>query len=139
MPVVVQNASQLLPAADIERLWQETRAYTQHEEADITVRFVTEAEIQQLNRVHRQKDKATNVLTFSYGDGVHDVAVCLTVAEREAQDRNMTLRDYTATVLVHGFLHAVGMDHEASAAAAEAQQQAERAILAKAGFVAAHL
>jgi len=139
MPITLQNASDLLSLADIERLWQATLAHTDHGDLDLTVRFVDETEIQRLNREHRGKDAPTNVLTFSYGDGVHDVAVCLAVAAREAAERSAPARDYLALVIVHGFLHAAGFDHEHSAAAAEATQVAEQAILQRAGFAAAHL
>ena len=64
----------------------------------------------------------------------HDIVLCLAVAEREAEAREMMLRDYAAWLLVHAFLHVTGLDHESSDQAAASTTQAEVAILAAAGY-----
>lgn len=119
---------------DGERLWHAVHDHVGHADDDITVRVVDEEESRRLNLQYRKKDTPTNVLTFSYGDATHDVALCMSVAQREANERGVVLRDYVALLLVHAFLHAVGMDHEQSAAAAEAMHAAEQVILKRAGF-----
>lgn len=139
MPAAVQNAPDLVSLAEIKRLWAETLAYTHHDDQEVTIRFIEAAEIQRLNRDFRQHDKPTNILTFSYGEGVHDLAVCLAIVEREAVERSLAVQDYLALVLVHGFLHAVGLDHEHSAEEARETAVAEQKILQRAGFKAIYL
>ena len=139
LPIFLQSEIELLTPQDAKHLWEETIAYAHHADDEVTARFVTEIESKKLNKEYRKKDKATNVLTFSYGEGTHDIALCLPVAEREASERQVGLREYVALLLVHAFLHAVGFDHERSEEEAKATSVAEQEILARAGFATAHL
>ena len=97
--------------------------------AEITVRFVGDAEGRQLNHDFRQKDYATNVLTFDYQHApvvVADLVLAAGVLQREAADLGLPVADHAAHLLVHGALHAQGFDHEddAEAAAMEARETA---------------
>ncbi|MDH4447058.1 MAG: rRNA maturation RNase YbeY [Acidovorax sp.] len=106
-------------------------------DAEITVRIVGEDEGRQLNREYRQKDYATNVLTFDYTQEpvvTADLVLCAPVIEREAQEQNKTLEEHYAHMLVHGTLHAQGWDHETSEADADEMEEYETAILRELGF-----
>ena len=99
--------------------------------AEITVRFVGDAEGRQLNHDFRQKDYATNVLTFDYQHApvvVADLVLAAGVLQREAADLGLPVADHAAHLLVHGALHAQGFDHEDDAEA-EAMEARETAIL----------
>ena len=105
--------------------------------AEITVRIVEAEEGQALNRDYRQKDYATNVLTFDYAQEpvvMADLILCAPVIEREAKEQNKSLEEHYAHLLVHGTLHAQGWDHETSAADAEEMEAYETAILQELGF-----
>jgi len=105
--------------------------------AQITVRIVAEDEARQLNRGYRGKDYATNVLTFDYARAPliqADLLLCAAVVEREATAARITRQAHYAHLLVHGVLHAQGYDHEASAAAAEAMEARESALMRLLGF-----
>ena len=83
--------------------------------AEITVRLVGADEGQALNRDYRSKDYATNVLTFDYARSplvVADLVLCAPVVEREAVEQGRSLEAHYAHLLVHGALHAQGLDHE---------------------------
>ena len=106
-------------------------------DAEITVRIVGLEEGQALNRDYRQKDYATNVLTFDYTGAplvTADLVLCAPVVSKEAKDNNKKLRDHYAHLLVHGTLHAQGYDHETSSQDAEAMEAREVAILAGLGI-----
>ena len=106
-------------------------------DAEITVRIVDAEEGQALNRDYRQKDYATNVLTFDYTQEpvvTADLVLCAPVVEREAREQGKTLEAHYAHLLVHGTLHAQGWDHETSAADAEEMEAYEVEILAGLGF-----
>jgi probable rRNA maturation factor len=97
--------------------------------AEITVRLVGDDEGRALNRDFRQKDYATNVLTFDYEHEpvvVADLVLAAGVLEREAAELGLPVADHAAHLLVHGALHAQGYDHEADdeAAAMEARESA---------------
>jgi probable rRNA maturation factor len=96
---------------------------------EITVRIVGSEEGRALNRDYRQKDYATNVLTFDYEHEPvvsADLILCAPVVAQEAAEQGLTLEAHYAHLLVHGTLHAQGYDHEADdqAAAMEARESA---------------
>lgn len=105
-------------------------------DAELAVRIVDAEEGQTLNRDYRQKDYATNVLTFDYAQEpvvMADLILCAPVIEREAQEQHKPLAAHYAHMLVHGALHAQGWDHLEDDEA-QAMEQREREILAALGF-----
>jgi probable rRNA maturation factor len=108
--------------ADRPQLRRWARAALERDAA-LTLRLVGEAEGRTLNARFRGKDRPTNVLTFVYdetpdrGPVQADIVVCLPVVEREARAQGKTARDHLAHLVVHGVLHAQGMDHEHDAEA----------------------
>ena len=105
-------------------------------DAEITVRIVDAEEGQALNHSYRQKDYATNVLTFDYTQEpivTADLVLCAPVVAKEAKENKKTLAAHYAHLLVHGTLHAQGWDHETSEADADAMEARETEILAGLG------
>lgn len=106
-------------------------------DAEITVRIVGAEEGQALNRGYRQKDYATNVLTFDYTQAplvTADLVLCAPVVAKEAKENSKTLKDHYAHLLVHGVLHAQGWDHETGEADAQAMEAREVQVLAGLGI-----
>ena len=106
-------------------------------DGEITVRIVDAEEGQALNRDYRQRDYATNVLTFDYTQEPvvsADLVLCAPVVAQEAKDNGKTLQAHYAHLLVHGTLHAQGWDHETGEEDAEAMEAEEIRILAGLGF-----
>ena len=103
--------------------------------AELTVRIVGDDEGRALNRDFRGRDYATNVLTFDYQAlpvVLADLVLAAGVVEREASELGIALADHYAHLLVHGALHAQGLDHENDADAA-VMEACETAILAGLG------
>lgn len=106
--------------------------------ATITLRLVDLDEGHELNRQFRERDYATNVLTFEYGldpDGcvAGDIVLCLPVLKREAQEQGKTLLQHAAHLTTHGVLHALGYDHQ-DATEARAMEGMEVRILGALGI-----
>jgi probable rRNA maturation factor len=110
---------------------------------EVSVLLTDDAHIRELNRIWRDQDKPTNVLSFPALDDdlpsppagpvlLGDVALAFETVEREALQEGKPLRDHVAHLLVHGTLHLLGHDHEDRAMAA-AMERLEAAILAGLG------
>lgn len=103
---------------------------------EITVRIVGADEARALNRDYRAKDYATNVLTFDYAREPvvsADLVLCAPVLQRESQELGIPLVAHYAHMLVHGTLHAQGLDHEVEAEA-RAMETRETALMRALGF-----
>jgi rRNA maturation RNase YbeY len=88
----------------------------------ISVSLVDDAEIRRLNRMYRDKDKVTDVLSFASPDGdfswyLGDVIISYPQAVRQAEDEDLELE--LTDLLVHGILHVLGYDHEKAEDAAQ--------------------
>jgi probable rRNA maturation factor len=104
--------------------------------AELTVRIVGAEEGQALNASYRQKDYATNVLTFDYERQpvvVADLVLCAPVVAAEAQAEGKSIEAHYAHLLVHGALHAQGYDHE-RVADARVMEALESELLLALGF-----
>jgi probable rRNA maturation factor len=108
--------------------------------AEVTLRFVNAAEGRRLNRAYRNRDYATNVLTFIYGRRplTGDIVVCAPVVAREAREQGKPVEAHHAHMLVHGLMHLQGMDHEREAEAKRMEAR-ERRVLAALGFADPYL
>ena len=137
MPVSLQGEKFILSQEEVELLWKKVREETGTGDDEVTVKCIGDDEIKELNKKYRGKDMATNVLTFSYGDGKHDIALCLGVAKREMEQSDVGLSDHVAWLLVHAFLHVAGMDHERSSKEDRKMRITETKILEASGFTRA--
>lgn len=91
------------------------------DEAEITIRIVTEEESHELDLTYRHKDRPTNVLSFpyEYPEGfpepemklLGDLVICKSVVEKEALDQHKDLLAHYTHMIVHGCLHLLGYDH----------------------------
>ena len=110
--------------------------------AELTIRFVDAEEGRTLNRDYREKDYATNVLTFAFNEGEEladdeptraDIILCTDVLEKEAAEQQKSVEEHTAHLIVHGVLHAQGYDHIDDEEATE-MEDLETEILATLGI-----
>ena len=133
--LIVQYAtnSTEVPTRPQFRRWVKA-ALTQ--EAEIVLRIVDEAEGCELNHQFRNKDYATNVLTFVYDDTqplTGDIVLCAPVVSKESQQQHKNLIAHYAHLTVHGVLHLQGYDHIEEAEAV-VMEQMETQILARLGY-----
>ncbi len=85
---------------------------------EISVYITDDYLIRELNKNYRGKDKATDVLSFSIDEYVGDyrllgeIVISIDTARRQAKDMGHSLEDEIKRLLVHGFVHLLGYDHE---------------------------
>lgn len=77
------------------------------------VTFVNDTAIKKLNRQYRQKDKATDVLSFPMDDDLllGDIVISVDTAKRQAKELKRTLHSQSLFLIIHGLLHLIGYDH----------------------------
>jgi probable rRNA maturation factor len=106
-------------------------------EPELSLLFTDDAHIRVLNRQYRGKDKPTNVLSFpapkSFGPQLGDLVLAAETIAAEAKREAVTLDDHLVHLVVHGFLHLLGYDHEIEREAV-AMERLETAILAGLGI-----
>ena len=89
----------------------------------VNVRIVGYHEGLLLNKQYKKENLPTNVLTFEGNleeekrlgikpPFLGDVVICFPVVEKEAMDQEKTFDRHFAHILVHGFLHLLGFDHQ---------------------------
>jgi probable rRNA maturation factor len=114
-------------------------------QAELSLSFVTDRAIRRLNRDFRGKDSATDVLSFPQFDPdavaaaaraaeppipLGDIVISIETAARQARELNIRIAARLRTLLIHGMLHLLGYDHEASAAEARRMFKREHQLAA---------
>ncbi|MBH0229912.1 rRNA maturation RNase YbeY [Halobacillus yeomjeoni] len=95
-------------------------------DAEVSISFVDNDEIQEINRNYRQKDQPTDVISFAMqeeGEGemkilnedmplmLGDIVISLDKAKEQAEDYGHSLERELGFLALHGFLHLLGYDH----------------------------
>jgi probable rRNA maturation factor len=90
-----------------------------------------------LNARYRGVDRPTDVLSFPMLEGgktdgallLGDIVICVPKAAAQAQEHGVRLYDEILRLLVHGFLHLLGYDHEKNASQRKRMEKRERELL----------
>jgi probable rRNA maturation factor len=90
-------------------------------EAELSISFVDDGQIQELNRRYLGRDKPTNVLAFSMAEGAFasvnpqllgDVIVSVDTARRQSNRFGLNGMEMIILLMIHGILHLLGYEHE---------------------------
>lgn len=140
--IEIEDEAWTAAAEDAEALvWRAAQAVLDaHEDIEgqgIVILLTDDDSVQTLNRDFRQKDYATNVLSFPSAQTpggnpegqIGDIALAYGVCAREAAEQGKPLSHHLQHLVAHGVLHLLGYDHE-SDDEAEAMEALEREILA---------
>ena len=100
---------------------------------EVHVLLSDDATLRRLNKNFRNKNKATDVLSFPAADGIAgvagDLAISLETAARQAKEHGHSLKDEVRVLLLHGVLHLAGFDHESDNGEMSARESQLRARL----------
>ena len=108
--------------------------------AEVSLLLCDDARIREINRDWRGLDKPTNVLSFpaappamlAKSPAVGDIAIAYETVAREAEEEAKSFRDHYMHMVLHGFLHLIGYDHETDEEADE-MEALETRILGELG------
>lgn len=90
------------------------------EAPDVTVAFVSDRRMRELNRIWRGKHGTTDVLSFSPGpdefenpggSNLGDVVISVEQAARQAKENDLSLDQEIGQLILHGLIHLCGYDH----------------------------
>lgn len=113
--------------ADVSQLVRFVSELIEGDGFTAALRWTNDSEMKALNAQFRDKDKATNVLSFPHepmdaiagaGDveqaGLYlgDLAFGYETMEAEAEDMEIKIGDHMRHLIIHGLLHLIGCDHE---------------------------
>ena len=102
--------------AFVEKAWRVVPADAQ----GVTVAFVSDRAMRELNRLWRHKQGTTDVLSFPAeqdeferveGPSLGDVVISMEQAARQAKENGLTLDEEIAQLILHGLIHLCGYDH----------------------------
>ena len=104
------------------RRWAWQAVKSRYRRAEIGLLLLDEETARAYNRDYRQKDYATNVLSFALNEGESmfadtqdtlygDLIICPQVVAREAAEQGKPLHHHFAHLVIHGTLHLMGFDH----------------------------
>jgi probable rRNA maturation factor len=104
---------------------------------ELSLAVVTKRTIHRLNKTYREKDKPTDVLSFSRLEDafaspvpeIGDVVICREIAVEQAKAYGAPIAEEYQRLAVHGILHLFGYDHERSEAEARRMFALQRRVL----------
>ena len=111
-----------------------------HRQSELSILFVSDSRMAELNSAYRHKNTATNVLSFPMDEDsgtpggqvlLGDIVISVDTATRESIKKNIPLENYLTILLVHGLVHLLGYDHEQSEQEAMQMASYEKKLLEK--------
>ena len=115
--------------------------------AEVSVRFVDNETIHELNKEFRNIDKPTDVLSFPLGENgeydtdlstgaklLGDIVISIPKAMEQAQEYNHSLQREIGFLTVHSMLHLLGYDHEQGGIEEVHMREKEETVLTKIGL-----
>jgi rRNA maturation RNase YbeY len=119
------------------RLLRNLLTLTRRSSAVIGLTFVSDRRMRRINCDHRRIDRPTDVLAFPAVPPVRkapprvlgDVVISIDTAQRQAREAGVDLRNECCRLLIHGYLHLLGYDHERSKREAVRMRRMERRLV----------
>ncbi|MBQ8761898.1 MAG: rRNA maturation RNase YbeY [Clostridia bacterium] len=149
--LINQTEENLLDCKDLKKIAKNALLVCNQKKAKVSlsVFYVNEDKIQEINKDYRNKDKATDVISFrmidnpdnfvlckknfpvdwDYADKclyIGEIFICKQVAEKQAEEWKHSLNREVAELFAHGMLHLLGHDHEEEQ---ERQKMKEKEVL----------
>ena len=136
---VVARVSEKWVCAVVDKVLRELK-----KKGDVSVVFVGDGEIKELNKKYKKTNTVTDVLSFSNLEGgkmmmpkgeefLGEVIIGYEQAKKQAQERGHSVKNELGILLIHGILHLLGYEHEGGGREAEVMRERERELLKAVG------
>jgi len=104
---LINETKELLPILPFEKI----KAAALGSKYILTTIIVSPARIKKLNTIYRDKESATDILSFPIGDNEGEIYLCLEEAKKEAKKFSREYENFLAFLFIHGCVHLKGHDH----------------------------
>jgi probable rRNA maturation factor len=84
------------------------------EKYSLSIACVDEKTSRKINKQYRNKNKATNILSFPLRKNMGEIILCKAVIKREAKKFNKNFSQFLGFLVIHGMLHLKGMKHSST-------------------------
>jgi probable rRNA maturation factor len=146
MDIQIQNQqkARALPLPFIRLFLEKCLDYLDRTDAELSVLFINDEKIRQLNQRYRGLDHPTDVLAFPMQEGegpamnpnvLGDIVISAETASRQGEEIGWGLEMEIYKLLTHGLLHLIGYDHETNPAEASRMKDKEDEIMKAAGII----
>lgn len=124
----------------VKRITEDLLTSLKLQDRDLSILFVDNNKIREFNKQFFDKDYPTNVISFSYMDGLSsevmgDIVISLEKAREEGEFLSIPFHERLFTLIVHGIVHILGFDHVNDKKEARRMRYREKKLLA---FVTSH-
>lgn len=124
-----ENYEEKAPKILLEKKVNLVLDYFNKNNVELSITFVSDDEIQELNKLWRDKDMPTDILSFVQSDNIDDVAfwpddndlnvlgdmvISLDAIDRNCINFNVKFEQELDRILIHGILHLLGYDHKSN-------------------------
>ncbi len=136
---IAKTCQKLLLLTDLQPFLQRKSNYI-----EIMISLVSDSQIKRINQQFRNKNKATDILSFPFYDKktlknppqhlfLGDIIIAFETIKKEAINSQKDFHDHLTHLLLHSLLHLLGYDHEKSREA-KIMENREIEILTKIGI-----
>jgi probable rRNA maturation factor len=107
---IVNKAQINIPALKFRLIKEATLGKTY----DLNVIFTTPARIMKLNKIYRDINKPTDILSFPISKNEGEIYLCLNEARKEAKKFDRPFENFVLFLFIHGCVHLKGYDHSST-------------------------
>jgi probable rRNA maturation factor len=122
MPIIIENRQKQISIdrRSVRRAMSRIMKYLYCSDKIISLLFVDNKEIREINRRYLSRDYPTNVISFSLTEGefgdinpniLGDIVISAETAFKDAQKSGIDFNDELAFLMIHGVLHLLNYDH----------------------------
>ena len=136
MAVLIKDSQRLfaLDRVRVKKVTEDLLVYSGLGNRDLSLLLTDNKQIQAINLEYFNKDRPTNVISFSYTDGfscevVGDLIISLERAHEESVRSGIPFYERVFSLIIHGLLHVLGFDHEKGEREARRMRYREKKLL----------
>ena len=138
--VMIKNSQNIvkIDTRQLKKLIERLLTYLRLQDKHLSLLLTDNKGIKRLNKTYFNKDKPTNVISFSYMENqanlssldiIGDIAISVEMAAYEANMSGRSFSERLTELIIHGLVHILGFDHEKGEKEARRMRYRERKLL----------